>query len=92
MNSDMATKSSSPGWKLGERSTEFQLHKSQIAGSNSVKKILDYSEYKLRIFLENTIDPQQQKTIRNVISSYCKGEIAVAWKSGHPVWIRITKE
>lgn len=91
MKTDMATKSSAAGWKIGERSTEFQLHKSQLPVTNS-KKIIDYTEYRLRIFAQKIIDPQQKETLLSVIRKYCKGEVAVAWKSGKPVWLNITKE
>ncbi len=91
MKTDMATRSSSAGWKIGERSTEFQLHKSQLPASN-VKKVLDYTEHRLRIFLQRILDPQQKQTLNEVIKKYCKGEVAVAWKAGKPVWINVTKD
>jgi len=91
MKTDMATRSSSSGWKIGERSTEFQLHKSQLPASN-VKKVLDYTEHRLRLFLQKILDPQQRETLVVVIRKYCKGEVAVAWKAGKPVWLHVTKE
>lgn len=91
MKTDMATKSSAAGWKIGERSTEFQLHKSQLSVSN-VKKVLDYTEHKLRAFVQKISDTQQRETLLNVIKKYCKGEVAVAWKAGKPVWINVTKD
>lgn len=91
MNTDMATRSSAAGWKIGERSTEFQMHKSQLTVSN-VKKVLDYTEHRLRAFVQKISDSQQRETILNVITKYCKGEVAVAWKAGKPVWINVTKD
>jgi len=91
MNSDMATKSNAAGLKIGERSTEFQMHKSQLSASN-VKKVLDYSEHRLRAFVQKITDRQQRETLLSVIKKYCKGEVAVAWKAGKPVWIHVTKD
>ena len=91
MKTDMATRSSAPGWKIGERSTEFQLHKSQLPITN-LKKVLDYTEHRLRIFFKKILDPQQRETLADVINKYCKGEVAIAWKSGKPVWINVTKD
>jgi len=91
MNSDMATKSSAKGWKIGEKSTEFQMHKSQLSATN-IKKVLDYTEYRLRIFVQRISDDQQRETLLNIIKKYCKGEVAVAWKAGKPVWINVTKD
>jgi len=91
MKTDMATRSGSSGWKIGERSTEFQLHKSQLPLSN-VSKVLDFTEYKLKIFLQSVLDPQQKQTLAGIIKKYCKGEVVVAWKAGKPVWINVTKD
>lgn len=90
MKTKMATRGQ-PGWKMGERCTEFQMHKSQLS-VESVRSIIDYTENKLKLFLRTITDPQQKDSIAKVIESYCKGEIAVAWKAGKPVWLQVTKE
>ena len=92
MNTKMATRrTKQPGWKPGERCTDFQLHKSQLP-LNSLRSIIDYTESKLRRFLRTVSDLQQKETLKSVLEGYCKGEIAVAWKAGRPVWIHVTKD
>lgn len=84
----MATKR--PSWKFGDHTTEFQLHKSQLTVS-SVKRIIDYTEFKLKLFIKTVTDMQQKETLIKVLESYKRGLVAVAWKSGKPVWINVTK-
>lgn len=92
MKTEMATKRpKQPSWKFGERCTEFQLHKSQLSLS-SVKRIIDYSELRLKYFISTVTDSQQKETLTKVLESYKKGDVAVAWKAGKPVWINVTKE
>lgn len=92
MNTKMATKRvKNSSLKLGERCTDFQLHKSQLSLS-SVKSIIDYTENKLRLFIQIVIDKQQKETLTNVLEGYRKGEIAIAWKAGRPVWLHVTKD
>ena len=92
MKTEMATKRpKQPGWKFGERCTEFQMHKSQLS-LLSVRYIIDYSEQKLKYFIKNVTDSQQKETLIKVLESYKRGEVAVAWKAGKPVWINVTKE
>lgn len=92
MKTEMATKRpKQPGWKFGERCTEFQMHKSQLS-LLSVRYIIDYSEQKLKYFIKNVTDLQQKETLIKVLESYKRGEVAVAWKAGKPVWIKVTKE
>lgn len=89
MSTEMATKR--PSWKFGEHSTEFQLHKSQLTVF-SVKCIIDYTEFKLKRFIKTVTDTQQNETLIKVLESYKRGMVAVAWKSGNPVWINVTKD
>ena len=92
MKTEMATKRpKQSGWKFGERCTEFQLHKSQLSLA-SVKYIIDYSEVRLKHFIKTVSDAQQKETLTKVLNSYKRGEVAVAWKAGKPVWINVTKE
>jgi len=91
MKTDMATRNTTTGWKMGEKSTEFQLHKSQLPIS-STKRIIDYTERRLFLFVKRIADPQQRETLITLLDKYCKGEVAVAWKAGKPVWINVTKD
>ena len=87
----MATRSNTSSWKIGEKTTEFQLHKSLLPVSN-IKKIIDYTERRLHLFVKRIADPQQRETLINLLDKYCRGEVAVAWKAGKPVWINVTKD
>jgi len=90
MKAEMATKRNPPGWKFGERCTEFQLHKSQLSAVE-LKSIIDYTEKRLQAFIDNAVDNQQRDTLLQVLDNYRKGNIAVAWKAGKPVWTQIVK-
>jgi hypothetical protein len=88
----MATRSpQTPGRKPGEVCTDFQLHKSQIPGSDK-RNLFDYTEFRLNRYILQVTDEQQKTTLVNVLENYKKGKVAVAWKAGKPVWISITKE
>lgn len=77
--------------KLGEI-TDFQLHKSQLNFPKALRDLLiDFTEKKLRAKLKECEDPQQKKSIENLLKSYLVGDVAVAWKRGQPVWINVTK-
>ena len=72
--------------------TAFQLHKSQQTIFNGIlKKIHDYSEYKLIRFINTTIDTQQKITLIALLHDYIVGSVAIAWKHGQPIWIKVTK-
>jgi len=75
--------------RLGSEYTEYQLHKSQI--SNGIgRNIFDYTEYRFLKYMEN-FDNEKQLVLINVLTSYRKGSIAIAWKSGEPVWVSVNK-
>ena len=69
MNSDMATRSNAQGKKIGDRSTAFQLHKSQLILSTG-KNVIDFSEYRLKMFVQKITDEQQKQTIIDIIKQY----------------------
>lgn len=88
----MATRTPrSPGRKPGETGTEFQLHKSQDVATN-LKMVFDYTEYRLLRYIDVVSDEQQKMTLRSVLKDYKSGLAAVAWRSGKPVWLPVTKE
>lgn len=90
MHSIMSTKYTQ-GQKKIDYCTEFQLHKSQNSLS-FFKNVFDYSEYRLKIYINHVIDEQQKFTLISVLKQYKSGLVAIAWKSGKPVWLKVTKE
>jgi hypothetical protein len=88
----MATRSPQvPGRKPGEICTEFQLHKSQILAADK-RNLFDYTEFRLKKYISQVNDEQQKTTLEEILLKYRKGMVAVAWKSGKPIWILVTKE
>ena len=72
--------------------TEFQLHKSQkTVFHGTLKKIYDYSEHRLIRYIEKVKDPQQKLVLVALLSDYIAGHVALAWKRGQPIWIKVTK-
>jgi hypothetical protein len=80
-----------PGRKPGDACTEFQLHKSQLPTSLR-RNLLDYTEFRLRLYISQVKDEQQRLSLTEVLTSYKKGLVAVAWKSGKPVWLKVTRD
>lgn len=74
-------------------STEFQLHKSQQTIFNGIiKQIYDYSEHRLIRHIDKIVDKQQKLVLIALLHDYVSGHVAIAWKSGQPIWIKITKD
>jgi len=72
--------------------TEFQLHKSQQTIFNNIlKNICDYSEFKLIRCINDVNDQQQKLILIALLNDYITGHVAVAWKKGKPIWIKIIK-
>jgi len=77
--------------KMGE-CTEFQLHKSQQTIFHGIlRKVLDYSEYRLIRYINLVKDPQQKLVLVALLQDYIDGNVALAWKRGQPIWIKVTK-
>jgi len=72
--------------------TEFTLHVTQKSEFSSKKKLIDYSEYKLRKYIDSVSDPQQKLILNVMLQDYVTGNIAVAWRKGQPVYIKVSKE
>lgn len=73
--------------------TEFTLHVSQQSGFSVVKKkLIDYTEYRLVRYAKSVIDAQQKLVLFALIEDYRNGHVAVAWRSGLPVHIKVTKD
>jgi hypothetical protein len=72
--------------------TEFQLHKSQQTIFHGVlKKVYDFSEKRLISYIETIKDPQQKLILVALLQDYVSGHVAIAWKRGHPIWVKVTK-
>lgn len=72
--------------------TEFTMHISQrteYAGSKY--KFIDYTEHKLRRYIDGVNDKQQAMVLKAMLVDYLTGNIAVAWRKGQPVYIKVTK-
>ena len=72
--------------------TEFTMHISQrteYAGSKY--KFIDYTEHKLRRYIDSVNDKQQAMVLKAMLVDYLTGNIAVAWRKGQPVYIKVTK-
>lgn len=81
-----------PGRKPGEATTEFQLHKSQFVMGSGRRNLFDYSEFRLKKYIEKLRDEEQKQVLQKVLRDYKMGMVVVAWKSGKPVWLSVTKE
>lgn len=81
-----------PGRRPGEGRTEFQLHKSQLFTGNVGKRnLFDYTEFRLMKYIDQIKDEIQKSTLTKILKEYKQGLVAVAWKSGKPVWLNMTK-
>lgn len=74
-----------------ESCTEFSLHIRQ-KNISSKKYPIDYSERKLEKYIDTIKDPQQKMVLIALLHDYLKGDVAVAWRRGHPVYIQVVKE
>lgn len=73
--------------------TDFVLHKSQQTIFTGIqKKIVDYTEHRLLRYTASIQDPQQKLQLTAMINDYRAGNVAIAWKQGRPVYVRVIKE
>jgi hypothetical protein len=92
MKAEMAPRNSADGKIDKGTCTDFVLHKSQQTKFAGIQhKIADYTEYKLLNYAENVKDQQQKLVLMAMLGDYKSGMIAVAWKRGNPVYVRVTK-
>lgn len=85
---EMATRNVADTPGRPEKSTEFQLH----AGKGSCRNVIDFTEHKLIRYASRTHDPQQKAVLLQLIEDYRSGAVAVAWRRGQPVHLRLTRE
>lgn len=92
MKAEMATRNPADVKVDKEGCTDFVLHKSQQTIFTGIqKKIVDYTEHRLLRYAENVRDPQQKLQLMAMINDYRCGHIAIAWKRGRPIYIRVNK-
>lgn len=72
--------------------TEFQLHISQFQTFHANRRTLrDFTEAKLLRYLEEiSWDPDKKQLVTSVLNDYKLGRVAIAWKRGEPIYVRIT--
>lgn len=95
MNKPIATKQKIMKKKISSvhESTAYQLHKSQLSIFTGIMhKVIDFTEYKLKQYAQSIDDQQQKTTLIELIAKYKKGQVAVAWREGRPIWLAVTKE
>lgn len=71
------------------KQTEFQLYKN--AGELQAK-IFDFTEFKLMNLVKITTDNKKRLITMDVLNDYRNGKIAVAWRSGQPVWVVVVRK
>lgn len=84
----MATRNAANMPGRPEKCTEFQLH----GGKERAKNVIDFTEKKLIQYASKAKDPQQKAIIMTLIEDYQNGRVAVAWRRGYPVPVRVTRE
>lgn len=93
MNIAVATKKPTNVKLEVENCTSFQLHKSQQTAYDGMNKsIIDYTEHRLMKYAEKIKDAQQKMVVMAMVVDYRAGNIAVAWKRGRPIYVRVTKD
>ncbi len=93
MNISVATKKPTNVKIDAENCTSFQLHKSQQTIFNGVgNRVIDYTEHRLIKYADKVKDAQQKMVLMAMIVDYRAGNVAVAWKRGNPIYVRVTKD
>jgi hypothetical protein len=86
LSTEMATRNVADLPGRPEKCTEFQVH------GGEARNVIDFTERKLIKFAAKATDPQLKLTLAAMVDDYRKGHIAVAWRRGQPVYIKVTKE
>ena len=71
-----------------EKCTSFQIY----TGSNVARNVIDLTERRLRRIASKAKDPQQKALLLALIDEYRRGLVAVAWRRGAPIPLRLTQE
>lgn len=93
MNNVMSSNLTKPSRAPVGSCTEFQMHKSQLTIFGGIMhKVLDFTEHKLEKYIDKIKDAQQKLVLIALLSDYTNGNVAIAWKRGQPIWIKISKD
>lgn len=93
MNTSVATKKPTDNKVSMLDCTSFQLHKSQLNIFDGCRrKIFDYTEHRLVRYAKTLKDEQQKLVINAMVADYKSGKIAIAWRSGQPISMKVTKD
>ena len=93
MNTSVATKKPTNSKVSMLGCTNFQLHKSQLNIFDGFRRrVIDYTEHRLIRYAKSLKDEQQRLVIMAMVMDYKNGSIAVAWKRGQPISMKVTKE
>lgn len=85
---DMSTRNVSDVPRRLDRCTEFQLY----VGRGADRNVLDFTLHKLVAYALKQKDAQLKLTLMALIEDYRAGLVAVAWRRGAPVPLRVTKD
>lgn len=88
LNTNMATRNAADLPGRPDKGTDFQLY----AGKNGPSNVIDFTLAKLIRFATKAQDPQQKMMLMAMIEDYRNGVIAVAWRRGRPVHLKVTRE
>ena len=55
-------------------------------------QVLDYTAYRLQKMVETLDNPEDAEIVLGILSDYYEGDIAIAWKAGHPVIMQLEPE
>lgn len=83
----MATRNAANMPGRPEKCTDFQLH----VGKHP-RNVVDFTEHRLIKYAEKTNDNQQRAILLALIEDYRNGLVAVAWRRGYPVPVKLTKD
>lgn len=89
MRAEMATRNTADvSVELGS-TTDFTLHKSQLYRLQD--RVIDYTEHRLLRYALSVNDVQQRLVLMAMLADYKAGHIAIAWKRGLPVHMKVTR-
>ena len=72
--------------------TDFVMHISQQTNlSGKRKNLIDYTQKRLEKYARTIKDEQQRMILLALLHDYNKGNVAIAWKRGLPIYIQVTK-
>ncbi len=86
LSTEMATRNVANLPGRPEARTEFQVH------GGEARNVVDFTERKLIRYAMKATDPQQKLVLMAMVEDYRNGHIAVAWRRGQPVYVKVTKE